>query len=481
MLLRADAMMDALLATDRPFAGRYRVGTRLATGGAGSVYEAVHEVTGRRCALKVLRPHLAGDRVFRESFLRESRVTAQIACENIVDVLDAGIDTDTNRPFIVMELLAGEDLSQRVRRKGRFTAEEAAVYLAQTAIALDISHGQTIVHRDLKPANLFLTRQADGGPLIKILDFGIAKVLAAQSTQGAGGGTPMYMAPEQFRGQPITPTVDIYALGMIAFRFLVGHHYFELEGSQITNPLDLTVVLAAGPREPASYRAQRYLFPLPPTFDAWFARACHPDPAQRFARASEATIALCEALAVAIPEELRPAAPSRKIGALTHVVRPGENPVLARMAAEGAGRAPAPSVDTAIPVSGRQRGALHAPGRALVWIAVLLGLMGAVGVAAWLLLARRAAPVAASLERMEVPSIPTLPTASAVPSEHPAAAAAPSASGAAPVEESLPSAPVERAPHKSDPAEHAPRPPEPAAKPKPAAPGETPEDLYSQH
>ncbi|MCP5109942.1 MAG: serine/threonine protein kinase, partial [bacterium] len=159
------------LAPGSVFAKRYCVSRRIGGGGFGSVYESKHLVTNRTCALKVLLPHLAKDQKFRDGFLRESRVTAQIQSTNIVDVLDAGIDEETDTPFIVMELLEGEDLSQRLKRKTRFTAEETAIYLAQVGLALDQTHRHSIIHRDLKPGNLFLTSGDDGGPLVKILDF----------------------------------------------------------------------------------------------------------------------------------------------------------------------------------------------------------------------------------------------------------------------------------------------------------------------
>ncbi|WP_437624709.1 serine/threonine-protein kinase [Sorangium sp. So ce1151] len=205
------------------FAGRYRVVRSLATGAMGAVYEVIHVETERRQALKVmhLHLHLAENPEFRARFKLEAR----IATEHIVEVFDAGIDLDTGMPFLVMELLRGEDLSKRLRGSGRLPPEEAVAYLRQTALALDRTHAAGVVHRDLKPANLFLAESDDDEePRIKVLDFGIAKLVAEtaiDSATTAALGTPLYMAPEQFDGGSISRAVDIFALGMIAYTLLV--------------------------------------------------------------------------------------------------------------------------------------------------------------------------------------------------------------------------------------------------------------------
>ena len=282
------------------FSGRYRVVGRIGAGGFGAVYEAAHVVTERRCALKVLLPHLAENEQIRARFLQESRVAAKIASENVVDVLDAGVDPETAMPFIVMELLQGEDLAKRLARKKTFSADEVVVYMSQVAAALDRTHAEGVIHRDLKPGNLFLTEREDGSPWVKVLDFGIAKLVqgdeAATTTHAAG--TPVYMAPEQFRRQVATAAADIYALAMIAFKMLVGTHYWDYEKRQTENAYALGTVVMNGPVEPAVARAARYGVALPPAFDAWFASAAAPDPSHRFATAGEAMLRFAEALGV---------------------------------------------------------------------------------------------------------------------------------------------------------------------------------------
>ena len=303
------------------FADRYRIVGQIGTGGFGAVHAAVHEVTGRKVALKVLWPQFASEPQFRNRFMVECRLAAQIGSEFIVDVLDAGIDAATDMPFLVMELLRGESLSARIARKRTLNAEETITYLSQVAVALDRTHAHNIVHRDLKPANLFLTERADGAPLVKILDFGIAKVVATSALEAVSNtlGTPLYMAPEQFNQSAATPSTDLYALALIAFRFLAGAHYFRLEQARVENVYQLAQALASGPQEPATVRAKRYRSALPAAFDPWFARAANASPSHRFAFASEAIGSLCDALG--LPNRPALLAPERPklTGALSFV------------------------------------------------------------------------------------------------------------------------------------------------------------------
>ncbi|WP_437896383.1 serine/threonine-protein kinase [Sorangium sp. So ce124] len=284
------------------FAGRYRLIRRLAAGAMGAVYEAHHLGTGRRSALKVMLSHIIERPELRRRFELEARVTAHVESPFIVEVFDAGVDDATGVPFLVMELLRGEELGQCLRRVGRFSPEEALACLHQTALALDETHRAGIIHRDLKPANLFLSVRADGGRRIKILDFGVAKIIA-ESTAGGGAtqtvGTPLYMAPEQFRGRRVSAATDIYALGMMAYTFLVGEAYWADERKEEDNLVAFALDAAYGPVEPASARAARRGVSLPDGFDAWFARATAVDPDRRFPTATAAARALGDALGIA--------------------------------------------------------------------------------------------------------------------------------------------------------------------------------------
>ena len=294
--------MSLQLSDGSVFASRYRVVRRIAMGGMGAVYEVEHTETARHLALKVMLPHIVQSSEMRDRFRREARVAAHIESEHIVNVLDAGIDDATGMPFMVMELLRGEELAQALRRVGRFGPVEATTFLHQAALALEKTHRALIVHRDLKPENLFLTEREDGHPRIKVLDFGIAKLIAEGASQDPSTrslGTPLYMAPEQFRsGHPISAATDIYALGMIAFTLLAGSSYWAAEAKDSTNIFTFAGAVMAGPRELATVRARRNGVELPASFDVWFSRVTAMDPGERFPTALAAVSALCEALGV---------------------------------------------------------------------------------------------------------------------------------------------------------------------------------------
>jgi eukaryotic-like serine/threonine-protein kinase len=283
------------------FAGRYRIASCIALGGMGAVYEVVHIETERRRALKVMLPHILQSSELRDRFKREARVAAQIDSEFIVDVFDAGVDETTGMPFLVMELLRGEEIGKRLARVGRLSPREVVAYLYQTALALDKTHRASIVHRDLKPENLFLTHREHGEPRIKVLDFGIAKFLAeaaknAHATRSIG--TPTYMAPEQFRSGKITPAVDIYALGMMSYTLLVGVPYWEPEMLSAETVYAFGVIAMGGPKEPPSERAILHEVKLPPAFNTWFARVTATKPDRRFSTATAAIEALAEVFGI---------------------------------------------------------------------------------------------------------------------------------------------------------------------------------------
>ncbi|MDI1434492.1 serine/threonine protein kinase [Polyangium sorediatum] len=287
------------------FADRYEVVRCIATGGMGAVYEVVHAETQRHCALKVMLPHCIQSDQLRGRFRQEARVAANVQSQHIVDVLDAGIDTPSGMPFLVMELLRGEDLGKRVRRLGPLSPTEVIEHLRQTALALDKTHRAGIVHRDLKPDNLFLCAPDEGPPRIKVLDFGIAKILAASASQAGttrSMGTPLYMAPEQFdEDSSVSPATDVFALGMIAYTLLCGVAYWYKETESGLNVFAFATRVCRGPQEPASARAEQAGVELPPAFDAWFARTTAFAPDDRFPSAAEAVRALAEVLGQPAP------------------------------------------------------------------------------------------------------------------------------------------------------------------------------------
>ena len=211
-------------------AGKYRIIRFLGEGGMGTVYEAQHEVVGRRFAVKVLHPKLACVDEMVERFGREAQAAGSLESEHIAAVVDFG-HTDDGIPYIVMDYLVGEDLGKFLAREGPLPVPRAIDLIVQACRGLDAAHAAGIVHRDLKPENLFLCRRGDGSDLIKILDFGIAKLVSpvgdgpvtAVTRTGSAMGTPFYMPPEQARGaKDLDLRADVYSLGVILYEALTG-------------------------------------------------------------------------------------------------------------------------------------------------------------------------------------------------------------------------------------------------------------------
>lgn len=278
-------------------AGRYYVERLLGKGGMGAVYAVHHTNTGEALALKVLHPDVANNPQAVERFRTEARAPVRIGTDHVTRVYDADVSPELNGlPFIVMEYLTGRDLNTELKRRGALPAGEVVMLLKQVARALDRAHALGIVHRDLKPQNLFLTKRDDGSPLVKILDFGIAKLTDNTSHEltqdGAVFGTPWYMSPEQARGQTtkVAPSTDLWALGLIAFRLLTGRNYWSAETFAA-----LIGQILYEPMTPPSQMAPH----LGPRFDEWFARACNRDETQRFPGAGEMINQLALALGVA--------------------------------------------------------------------------------------------------------------------------------------------------------------------------------------
>jgi serine/threonine-protein kinase len=269
----------------------------------GVVYEVTDRETGRRRALKTMLRGLVLDSEMRARFRLEITAAARIESDHIVDVFDAGIDQSSGFPFLVMELLRGETVGAMVEQTGHLGSHEAVFLLGQARLALDRAHAAGIVHRDLKPDNLFVTRADDGTPRLKVLDFGIAKVIAegthAPTTRSLG--TPLYMSPEQIRGDGgIDSRADLYSLAHVAFTMLAGAPYWQTE-SKTGTPYALLLKVAAGASEPATARASRLGVTLPPAFDAWFCRATASDASERFDTASELVEGLAAALDIDLP------------------------------------------------------------------------------------------------------------------------------------------------------------------------------------
>jgi len=205
--------------------GKYRIVRLLAQGGMGVVYEAQHTVVRRRFAIKFLRRDLAERRDILTRFQREAEAAGALENENVTAAVDFGI-SDDGTPYIVMEFLVGENLASLLEREGRLPVGRAADLVAQACRGVDAAHAAGIVHRDLKPENLFVCRRDDGTDLVKVLDFGVAKLQAldeasAATRTGSVLGTAAYMSPEQARGEKVVDKrADVYALGAILYELV---------------------------------------------------------------------------------------------------------------------------------------------------------------------------------------------------------------------------------------------------------------------
>lgn len=302
--------MSSDLSPGSVFADRYRIERRIASGGMGAVYEVVHLETNRRRALKVLHANLVQSEELRARFRQEARVAAEIESEHIVDVFDAGIDPATDMPFLAMEFLRGEDVRQRIKRSGPIPMDETVRILFEAALALDKTHQARIVHRDLKPDNLYLAERDHGLPRVKVLDFGIAKIVADGAMSGQTKeslGTPLYMAPEQFlMSRTITPATDVFALGLIAFTMLVGKPYWLEETLRAGAAVAFALHACKGPQESAVKRAAQYGVTLPPAFDDWFFRATNVNIEHRYQVATAAIVDLGHVLGVPMQFDAAP-------------------------------------------------------------------------------------------------------------------------------------------------------------------------------
>lgn len=252
--------------------GRYRPLHVIGRGGMGVVYAAEHIRTGEHFALKVISTKGGVGATTIERFKREARLPAQIKSEHINRVIDADVAPEIGALFLVMELLEGSDFDRLSEGKPQLP-RSVVDWFAQIARGLDRAHAIGIVHRDLKPENLFLTRREDGSELVKILDFGLAKLsfqgeLGSNATEtGNVVGTPRYMSPEQAMGDVshIGPAADVWALGLCAFRLLTGRHYWP--GTQVAQLIGQIVY---GPMAlPSACGAD-----FGAAFDRWFQRSC---------------------------------------------------------------------------------------------------------------------------------------------------------------------------------------------------------------
>ncbi len=284
-------------------AGKYRVERVLGAGGMGVVVEAFHLSLDEKVAIKYLKPEALENSASVARFAREARASAKIKSEHVCRVLDVLVDEGV--PYLVMEYLEGRDLDNVVSKEGTLSVEDGVDYILQACEALAEAHVAGIVHRDLKPANLFLSKRADGSPVVKVLDFGISKVQprpgghdAAMTATSSLLGSPLYMSPEQMKAtKDVDARTDIWSMGVILYEVLTALRPFTGE----TIPAICAQILS----EPPLPLAGR----VPPAVEAVILRCLEKRPEDRFQSVAE------------LAEALRPIAPMRSTLSIDRVVR----------------------------------------------------------------------------------------------------------------------------------------------------------------
>ncbi len=334
-------------------AERFRLTRLLGEGGMGAVWLADHVRLKVPCAVKLMRPEVAKNPAYRARFDREAVIAAQIRSPEVVQILDHGLWEGT--PYIAMEYLEGEDLQERLARVGKLSPAETRAIVVPVARALAKAHAAGLVHRDLKPANIFLVRD-DDREIVKVLDFGIAKDTGVgadeQTKTGTIMGTPFYMSPEQAQGKrQVDHRTDLWALAVIIFRCLTGKLPFSSNAFG-----DLVIQIVVEPLPVPSAVA-----PVPPGFDAFWAKGVARDPDARFQSARELVDALTVALGLSDGSSVATSVP--------------DAPAVKSATVEGA---TTPSVSTEVGLAGSSETNAPRRRRSYLFAAVLaVGLIGA--------------------------------------------------------------------------------------------------------
>ncbi|MFL5385631.1 MAG: protein kinase domain-containing protein [Longimicrobiaceae bacterium] len=380
----------------RVLADRYRIEEVIGRGGMGAVYRAADERLGRAVAVKVITA-VAADPEARERvrarFIREARAAARLPHHpNVVPVYDYGTDEETGLDYIVMELLRGEDLATRLQRAGPPSMDTALRILEQAARGVNVGHRMQVIHRDVKPGNIFLLDDGDADDVqVRVLDFGIAKVMAEEDTEtalthdGRAPLSPAYASPEQLRGEGhLTPASDVFALGAVGYQLLTGFKpYTEADRNRMAIG-QAVPTLSVRARNPA----------VPPEVEAVVGQALAHDPAQRFPNGgafADAVSAVARRLAgtaaaAAVPVIAGPVVATDADDDRTAVA--GDDRTMAaprpELAGAAAGAAVPPRTGPAIPPPRRRMAVAEArkgPHPA-VWVLLVLALLGG-GTAVW--------------------------------------------------------------------------------------------------
>ena len=338
---------------------RYQLGRVIGRGGMATIHEAMDLRLERPVAVKLLRPEAAADADLADRFRREALAATVLRHPNIVACLDTG--TDDGQPYLVMDLVDGEDLAARLKRGGRLAPTHAARIGLDVARALGVAHVRGIVHRDVKPGNILLA--SDGRA--RVTDFGIARLAADAEAARPGTtlGSVHYFSPEQAKGATTTPASDVYGLGLVLYEAMTGARAF---GGETTDAIALARI-GATPPSPRSIRPE-----VPVDLDAVVRRALAPEPADRYANGNAMATALEAAMQTA--DDASP----------TTIV---STPVVADVPPEPSTHPERPARagprTTAAPRSRRQGRARSAPSGVLIALLALIGIVGgAIAVAA---------------------------------------------------------------------------------------------------
>ncbi len=426
-------------------AGKYRVERVIGQGGMGVVVEARHVALDERVALKFLLPEFASHPDAAARFLREARAAVKIRGEHVARVSDVGT-LENGSPYMVMEFLEGQDLSQLLEQQRVLGVEDAIDFVVQACDALAEAHAHGIVHRDIKPANLFLARRMDGSPLVKVLDFGISKVMNAGGVENltrttATMGSALYMSPEQIQAaRSVDHRTDIYALGITLYELLTGQQPFLAD----TFPQLCVMIATADPTPLRSVRPD-----LPEDFAAVVQRAFARSRDERYQTVGEMVVALA------------PWAPARSQPIIERVARTtgAVAPTAAVPAMNAAGtyagadtRAPQPGGTTDLSSAAPPRSS----SRAGLWVGLAAALVVVVGGAVALVVRSHAAAggaaagssadVTSAAPVSLAPPAPASAGPAATPEPSASAAPEPVASAAAPASAEAPAAPAPKRP-----------------------------------